>query len=220
LACYEIGKRYGAGIGRGCDEELVVAGVCAAASDQAPFFAARDAALAALAALGHDAGFRPCEPGVEGTAGRSVELLVGGKAVGMASEAPRRLRELAGCPERVGWFRIDLERLLAAAGEPAPVRLAMPSRFQSVANDFTWECDEALAFAALSTAVRKAAGPLLSACDLVGIYRGAPYAAGRKAVTVSVTLQSQDKTLEEADIVPVRERIIAAVAATGAALRG
>ncbi len=220
LACYEIGKRYGPGIGRGCDEELVVTGVVAAAADKAPFFAARDAALAGLAALGHAAGFRPAEPGVDGTAGRCVELLVGGAVVGVASEAPRRLRDLAGCPERVGWFRLDLERLVAKAGEPAPVRLAMPSRFQSVGNDFTWECDEALAYGTVERAVRKAGAQLLAGQELVGIYRGAPYAAGRKAVTVTVTLQSQDKTLEEADIQAVRERIIAAVAATGAVLRG
>jgi phenylalanyl-tRNA synthetase beta chain len=220
LACYEIGKRYGAGIGRGCDEELIATGVTAAAADQAPFFAARDAAIAALTALGHAVATRPCEPEVEGTTGRSVELLVGGKAVGVASEAPRRLRDLAGCPERVGWFRIDLERLVGQAGEPVPVRLAMPSRFQGVSNDFTWECDETLPFGTLSSALRKAAGQLMTGVQLVGIYRGAPYAAGRKAVTVTVTMQSQDKTLEEADILPVRERIITAVAQTGAVLRG
>lgn len=220
LACYEIGKRYGPGIGRGCDEELIVTGVVAAAADKAPFFAARDAALAGLAALGHAAGFRPAEAGVDGTTGRCVELLVAGVVVGVASEAPRRLRDLAGCPERVGWFRIDLERLVAKSGEPAPVRLAMPSRFQSVGNDFTWECDEALAYGTIERAVRKAGGQLLAGQELVGIYRGAPYAAGRKAVTVTVTLQSQDKTLEEADIQAVRERIIVAVSATGAVLRG
>ena len=68
--------------------------------------------------------------------------------------------------------------------------------------------------------MRKAGGQLLAGQELVGIYRGAPYAAGRKAVTVTVTLQSQDKTLEEADIQAVRERIIAAVGQTGAVLRG
>ena len=220
LACYEIGKRYGPGIGRGCDEELLAVGVVAGAGELAPFFAARDAALAALAALGHVATFRASEPGPDGTPGRCVELLVGGAVYGVASEAPRRLRELAGCPERVGWFRLDLERLVAAIGEPAPVRLAMPSRFQSVANDFTWECDEALAYGAIEQAVRCSGKGLLAGLDLSGIYRGAPYAAGRKAVTVTVTLQSLDKTLEEADILACRERILAAVAATGAVLRG
>jgi phenylalanyl-tRNA synthetase beta chain len=220
LACYEIGKCYGPGLGASCDEVLVATGVVAAADDSAPFFAARDAALAGLAGLGHQASFRPAEAGVDGVPGRTVELLVAGKPVGLASEVPRRLRELAGCPERVGWFRIDLERLLAVAGEPAPVRLAMPSRFQSVANDFTWECDEALPFARIETAVRQAGGTLLTGLVLSGIYRGAPYAAGRKAVTVTATLQSQDKTLEESDIAHARERILAAVATTGAVLRG
>ncbi len=220
LACYEIGKRYGPGIGRGCDEDLIAVGVVAAANDEAPFFAARDAALAGLAGLGHSAIFRVAEAGADGVPGRTVELLVAGNVVGMASEAPPRLRELAGCAERVGWFRIDLERLVTGAGTPPPVRLAMPSRFQSVSNDFTWECDESLAYATISGAARSAAGPLLSSLDLTGIYRGQPYAAGRKAVTVAVTLQSQEKTLDEADIQACRERIISAVAATGAVLRG
>jgi len=220
LACYEIGKRYGPGIGNGCDEELVAVGVVAAADDAAPFFAARDAAIAGLTGLGHVAGFRAAEPGPEGVPGRCVELMVGGAVVGVASEAPRALRDLAGNPERVGWFRIDLERLVERAGQPAPVRLAMPSRFQSVANDFTWECDDALAYGVIERAARKAAGALLAGLDLTGIYRGQPYAAGRKAVTVAVTLQSQDKTLEESDIQAARERIIAAVATTGAVLRG
>ncbi|MBA2482816.1 MAG: phenylalanine--tRNA ligase subunit beta, partial [Planctomycetes bacterium] len=48
---YEIGKRYRVGIGGrgrsdGCDDEtMVIAGVCAAARDEAPFYAARDAAM-------------------------------------------------------------------------------------------------------------------------------------------------------------------------------
>jgi phenylalanyl-tRNA synthetase beta chain len=220
VAMYEIGKRYGPGIGRGCDELVEACGVVAAAADTQPFFAARDAAIAALAALGHAAGFRPVEPGVDGVAGRTVELLVAGRVVGVASEAPRRLRELAGCPERVGWFRLDLETLVSVCGEPAPVKLAMPSRFQSVANDFTWECDEALAYGVLASAARSAGGVLLTGLDLVGIYRGAPYAAGRKAVTVTATLQSHERTLDEAAIQAARERIIAAVAKTGAVLRG
>lgn len=222
VACYEIGKRYGAGIGSaGTDEELVIAGVTAAAGEAAPFFAARDAALALVAGLGHAAGFAvSAEAGPELTPGRSVVITAGGKPCGVASEAPKALRDLAGCPERVGWFRIDLERLVDARGEPAPVRFAAPSRFPAVGNDFTWECDEALAFGAIGQAVRQAGGALVVGHELVGIYRGNPYPPGRKAVTVTVTYQADDRTLDERDIQGVRERIIAAVAKTGAVIRG
>ena len=221
LACYEIGKRYRAGIAGDGDEELVACGVCAAAGDEAPFFAARDAALAALAGLGYPATCRPlAEPGCELVAGRAVELLVEGQAYGVAGEVAKALRERANCPERVGWFQLDLERLVASRGEPAPVRFLTPSRFQSVANDFTWECAEALPYAALADATRRSGGALVTAIDLVGIYRGAPYPAGRKAVTLAVTVQATDRTLEERDLQATRERIIAAVTRTGAVLRG
>ncbi len=58
VCIYEIGKRYGAELNRGHaggnpHEELMIAGAYAAADDQAPCYAARDAALALLAGLGH-----------------------------------------------------------------------------------------------------------------------------------------------------------------------
>ncbi|MEK7415058.1 MAG: phenylalanine--tRNA ligase subunit beta [Planctomycetota bacterium] len=223
IACYEVGKRYGSGIGRGtcADEATIVCGVVAAAHDQAPFFAARDAALAALSDLGYEARARPLSaPVVEFAAGRAVELCVNGKPFAVAGEVPKALRDLAGCPERVGWFRIELERLIDVVGEPSPIRYVTPSRFQSVENDFTWECAETQAYAELADATRRAGGALVIGVDLVGIYRGAPYQAGRKAVTIRATMQSEEKTLEEADIQAIRERVIALVTKTGAALRG
>lgn len=219
VACYEIGKRYAVAIAHdGGDEETVACGACAAADDAAPLFAARDAALAALAGLGYAPSFRPAPAPPEGVEGRTVELLADAQVVGIASEAPPALRRLAGCPERVGWFRLDLERLLARVGDPPPVRFRPPSRFPAVEQDFTWACAEALAYGAIAAAVQGSGGPHLVACELVDIYRGPPYPAGRKAVTVRVVLQSQERTLTEDDIAAARSAIIAAVAAVGGEL--
>ena len=214
VAIYEVGKRYGRGIGTGwsAEETGMVAGACAGLGDDAPFYAARDAALAVLADLGYDAGYRAAaEVGPEWTAGRTVELLVQGKVVGLAGEVPKALRTLANAPERVGWFQIGLEALVAARGEPKPIGHTHPSRFQAVTRDFTWICPEALPFGDLASATRQAAGALGREVRLVSIYRGKPYDAGQKAVSLQVVLQADDRTLEEGEMNALHGKIVTAV---------
>ncbi len=246
VAIFEVGKRYGAGLGVVAgvsagitpDECLVVAGACAAAGDEAPFFTARDAAAGLLRGLGFaspdaDAPYVRALSGAGADAelspGRAVELVVAppgaGRAaapvvVGVAGELPKALRNLAGCPERVGWFRVDLERLLAALGPAKPVVHHPPSRFPAVDRDFTWECSEGTSFVDLARPTRAAAGAICQRIDLVSVYRGAPYPADRKAVSLKVVLQSDDRTLTDAEIQAVHQRVIDRVTATGAVLRG
>ncbi len=223
VAIYEVGKRYGLGIGSGATQEetVVVAGACAAAGDATPFYAARDAALALLDGLGFPGSFRPrTDAHAEVQAGRTVDLYVGKRVVGIAGEVPKALREQAQAPERMGFFAIELEPLIAALGAPKPIAHRMPSRFQQVDREFTWICPERLDFADLAAASREAAGDLCQGVELLTIYRGKPYAEGEKAVSLRVLLQAADRTLEEKDLAQVSTRIITAVEKrTGASLR-
>ena len=223
VAIYEVGKRYGTGVGAGAtiDETVVIAGACAAAGDDTPLYAARDAAMALLAGLGYEARFAArSQAHAEIQAGRALDLFVGKRHVGIAGELPKGLRTLAGCPERVGWFAIELEPLVAALGAPKPISHEMPSRFQRVEREFTWICPEAVAFGDLTAASRQAAGDLCQTVELITIYRGKPYAEGEKAVSLRVALQAHDKTLGEQDLAAVSSRIVTAVEKrTGAKLR-
>ena len=206
VALYEVGKRYGAGMGRGDtpDEELVVVGAYAKAGDDAPFYAARDAGLSALRGLGYDPTFAPAKtvpPYLD--ASRTVDLHVDGKPFGVAGELTAAVRDAAGCPERVGLFGISLERLMDALGPAKPVRYAPPSRFQMVDRDFTFDAPEDLAYADLVAPLRQAAGALCARVDLVTIYRGDPLPAGRKAVSLRVHLIAGDRTLDEKELAKV-----------------
>jgi phenylalanyl-tRNA synthetase beta chain len=223
---YEIATIYAAGTGLDPtpDERVVVAGCVAETGNDAPFYAARDAALDLLAALG-SAAQAVAEPAAALGQGllpsRTVALAVAGLAVGVAGEVDAEHRQRADCPERVGFFLVELERLLAARGPAPPVRLRMPSRFPAVDRDFTWECAEQLPFASLAEATRSAAGDLAAGLALVTIYRGPPYSEGRKAVSLRLTLQAADRTLTEAELEQAQLRVTSAVAqATGAILRG
>ena len=215
VALYEVGKRYGSGVGVGVtpDETVVVAGACAAVGDEAPFYAARDAALALLRGLGHAPTFAVRQqPHSELQTDRAGDVLVGKRVVGVCGEVPRTLRMQASLEQdRCGYFAIELEQLVTATGSLKPVLHVPPSRYQLVEREFTWICPEALPFGDLAAATRQAAGDLCHAVTLITIYRGKPYAAGEKAVSLRVALQSAERTLDEQDLVNVCKRITTAV---------
>lgn len=80
-----------------------------------------------------------------------------------------------------------------------------------VERQFTWDCPEELAFAELETPMRQAAGELYAGIALDSIYRGEQLAAGRKAVSLRIFLQSDQRTLEEKDLLALQGRIIASI---------
>ena len=193
-------------------DDCPVAGACAAAGDEAPAFAARDAALALLRGLGfHATATVRATPHGELQAGRALDLYVGKQQVGVAGELPTALRLLAGSTERIGWFSIALEPLIAAHGVLKPIAHVTPSRFQMVEREFTWICPDPLPYGDLVAATRQAAGDLCQGVELITIYRGKPYAVGEKAISLRVALQAADRTLEEKDLLQVTNRIITAV---------
>jgi phenylalanyl-tRNA synthetase beta chain len=227
VALYEIGKRYGRGIGRASTqgdehEEVVICGAVAGSADAAPFYAARDAALALLEGLGYPASAQP--PPIREPSGtswqtptRTVRLVPGGlgrkqpagAALGWCTELPKALRDHAGCTARVGYFEIALEQLLATSPQPLPYRA--PSRFPVVERQFTWDCPDELPFAELETPMRQAAGELYAGLALDSIYRGEQLSAGRKAVSLRIFLQAYDRTLDDKDLNHVQSRIIASI---------
>ena len=213
-ALYEVGKRYGTNCGRGdaAHERVVVTGVCAITGEDSPFFAARDAALALLRGLGYQPRFvARKDADAEMSDGRAVDLFINKLHVGVAGEVPKSLRERAACPGNVGMFRIELEQLVAALGAAKPVPHQAPSRFQLVERQFTFDCPEELPYGDLELPMRQAAGDLFAGAALDSIYRGDKIPAGRKAVSLRIFLQAQDRTLEEKDLQNVHSRIITSV---------
>ena len=80
--------------------------------------------------------------------------------------------------------------------------------------------DEAVADDQIIQAARKVDRNLIAAAWPFDVYRGAGVPEGRKSVAVTVRLEPRDRTLTDAEIDAVAERIVAAVAkATGGTLR-
>jgi len=216
LRCYELGKVYSRGRGHApsTDEEAVLAGVCTAEESTSPFYAAREAAVQALAALGYPVELQAlAHDDPELIEGRAAELRIGTQSYAQVGEVPAMLREHAGCQTRVGYFRIALERLLREHPVTRAVQHRPPSRFQLVTRDFTFVCPESLSFAELAQASRRAAGDLLRDVDLAQeIFRDAQQlGAEQKAVSVRLSLQSDERTLSDKELRKLEERVVKVV---------
>jgi phenylalanyl-tRNA synthetase beta chain len=69
--------------------------------------------------------------------------------------------------------------------------------------------------------VRDAGGPLLARSEVFDVYRGEQIAAGRTSLAIALTFRARDRTLTDADVAPLRERIVARLAdELGGELRG
>lgn len=89
-----------------------------------------------------------------------------------------------------------------------------------LSRDFAFLVDEAVAAADVARAAKGADKVLITDVGVFDIYTGEGVAVGKKSVAIEVALQPRDKTLTEAEIEALSQRIIGAVAkATGGSLR-
>jgi phenylalanyl-tRNA synthetase beta chain len=94
------------------------------------------------------------------------------------------------------------------------------SAFQPVERDFAFLVAADQPAEKLIRAARGADKALVQNVSLFDLYEGERIEAGKKSVAISVTLQSADRTLTDAEIEAASQKIVAAVAkATGAVLR-
>jgi len=78
-------------------------------------------------------------------------------------------------------------------------------------NSYEFVCPEDLPAERVEEAVRDAARELLAELRLFDVYRGAPLPAGSRCLAYTLTFRSSERTLGEQDVLPARERIVAAL---------
>jgi phenylalanyl-tRNA synthetase beta chain len=109
-----------------------------------------------------------------------------------------------------GAFELDLDSLVAAAPEAVAYREVSP--FPEVRQDLAFVVDEETPAAALTAAMRDAAGPELRAVEVFDEYRGEQVGAGKRSLAFRVAFGSPERTLTDEDVAPVRARIVDALA--------
>jgi phenylalanyl-tRNA synthetase beta chain len=213
-AAVRRGTARAAGVGRHWDGG-------AAAVDT---FDAKADALALLTALGVPTGGLQVVPG--GPAwfhpGRAGTLQFGPKGiVGAFGEVHPRVLKTLDLKGPLVAFEISLDALPLPKAKPTKMKpkLVLPE-FQPVIRDFAFVVPREVAAGDIVRAAQAAERSLIAAVDVFDVYEGAGIEPEKKSVAIAVTLQPTEKTLTDAEIDAVAQKVVGEVARrTGAVLR-
>ena len=116
-------------------------------------------------------------------------------------------------------FEIDLD--LAIDGVDTTPRYEDLTSFPELREDIAVVVDASVPAATVLGVVRAAGGKLLARAEVFDVYRGEQIATGRTSLAIALTFRAKDRTLTDADVAPIREKIVARLAKDlGGELRG
>ena len=208
------GVRYGKTVARGWT----------APERSADAFDAKADALAALAAIG-----APVENlQTKATApawyhpGRSGTLILGDRPYAIFGEIHPEILAALDLRGAVAAFEvfIDAPPPPKAKGSKARTMLKLAA-LQPLERDFAFIVDATVAAETLTRAARAADRQMIVGAQVFDVYAGTGVPDGKKSVALSVTIQPTDKTLTDAEIEAISQKVVAQVAKqAGGTLRG
>jgi phenylalanyl-tRNA synthetase beta chain len=188
-------------------------------------FDAKADALATLAAAGAPSQALQVVPGgpVWFHPGRSGTIQIGPQNIlGHFGELhPRALAGLDAEGPLVA-FEVILEHIPEPKAKATRAKPALElSPFQPVERDFAFVVDRAVRAGDIVRAAQSADRKLISKITVFDVYEGAGIAPDKKSIAISVILQPREKTMTDAEIEGIADKIVAEVSKrTGAVLRG
>ena len=208
------GVRYGKTVARGWT----------APERAADAFDAKADALAALAAIGapvENLQTKPTAPAWYHP-GRSGTLILGDRPYAIFGEIHPEILAALDLRGAVAAFEvfIDAPPPPKARGSKARTMLKLAA-LQPLERDFAFIVDATVAAETLSRAARAADRQMIVGAQVFDVYAGTGVPDGKKSVALSVTIQPTDKTLTDAEIEAISQKVVAQVAKqAGGTLRG
>ncbi len=114
-------------------------------------------------------------------------------------------------------MELELDLLLGSAKAQSAYRDVIS--YPALRQDLAVVLAKDVAAAKVLDAVREAAGALLDEVGVFDVYSGPQVGDGRRSLALSLAFRAPDRTLTDEDVAPVRERVLAALAALGGELR-
>jgi phenylalanyl-tRNA synthetase beta chain len=188
----------------------------------ADVFAAKEDAVAVLAALGVDQASLSVTPEAPSWfhPGRSGAIKLGPKTLlGLFGEFHPDLLATLRIDPPIAGFELYLDAIPPAKRKGASKALDA-SDLQPVRRDFAFLVDREVAAGEVVRAASSADRALISETRVFDVFTGQGVPVGKKSLAIEVTLQPREKTLTDTEIEAVAARIVAAVKkATGGELR-
>jgi len=153
--------------------------------------------------------------------GRTTEVLLEGRRVGLAGELHPRTVGALGLPARTCAAEANLDVLVAAAAAAGPVPAPVVSHYPRASVDVALVVDAATPAAEVESALREGAGPLLEHLRLFDVFTGPQVGEGRRSLAYALRFRAPDRTLTDVEVLAARDAAVAAAASRcGAVLRG
>ncbi len=182
------------------------------------FFRAKGIAEKALSGLGYVASLRSGATPPYLHPGASLSLWVGDQGVGHVGEVHPSVSADFGIEPAPAMFELNLSALLAVKKREFEFREV--SREPSVRRDLAVLVDRTQPAGALLEEIRKVAGPDLVSIEIFDRYEGRGIPEGRVSLAFRLVFQRADRTLTDAEVNRVVDRVVAALASRfGAELR-
>ena len=141
--------------------------------------------------------------------GRCAAMLADGELIGVVGQIHPSVADNYGFTVPVYAAEIRVPVLMAHKKGETEYR-PLP-KYPAVTRDLSFVCDEALEVGTIEDTIRNAGGRLVEDIKLFDIYRGIQVGAGRKSVSMRVTLRSSDHTLTQEESEKDTAKIIAAL---------
>jgi phenylalanyl-tRNA synthetase beta chain len=186
---------------------------------------AYDAKADMLAALESAMGASMTAPIKHGAApwyhpGRSGTLALGPKVLGYFGELHPSIAAAFDLKGSAVAFEVFLDAIPEPKTKGKARSAFAPSPYPAVERDFAFVVDAAVAADDVLKAAKGVDRVLIERADVFDVYEGKGVAEGKKSLAISVRLQPRDKTLTDAEIEAIAQKIVAAVTkTTGATLR-
>jgi phenylalanyl-tRNA synthetase beta chain len=149
--------------------------------------------------------------------GRSGTLALGPKVLAVFGELHPKIVAAFDLTGPVAAFELILE---AIPDSKAKKTSFAASPYQAVERDYAFVVNNAVSADDIVKAVKTAERNLIETVTVFDVYEGKGVPEGKKSLAVSIRLQPKDKTLTDAEIEAVGQKIVAAVAkSTGGTLR-
>jgi phenylalanyl-tRNA synthetase beta chain len=152
--------------------------------------------------------------------GRSGTLALGPKTLGYFGEIHPAILQAFDLKGPASAFEIFLDAIPEPKTKSGARSAFQPSQFPAVERDFAFVLDRRISSEDVVRAARNTDRALIERVDVFDVYEGAGVPEGKKSLAIAVRLQPKDRTLTDAEIEAVAQKIVAAVSkATGGTLR-
>jgi phenylalanyl-tRNA synthetase beta chain len=138
--------------------------------------------------------------------GKCAAAMLEGKPLGVFGELHPAVQANYDFVSPVLAADFDLEAILSSI--PTGFDSRPVPEFPPVLEDIAVIVDEALPADRVETLIRQTGGRTLADVRLFDVFRGEQIGAGKKSLAYSLTYQSFDKTLTDADAAQVRNKIV------------